>query len=504
MRSLVAFLLLTPFAVAQAPPTTAPVRPAPVQPAPPRAQPPASPVIRSLVPPVKDGKVTYTLELSAASAPKLLSVYYLEAGYGEKQPGEKLGGFLKCFMEQDRFYNQENQTKREVWLSTPLDELPADVREQAGVNRGLAYSPNHATMMVFADQAARYTRTEWNEYFNLRHDGITFLLPEVQKLRAVAVAVKLRMRGEVKAGEFDKAVASARTLFGLARMLETHPTLIGNLVGLAVANMAVDCLQEIVARPGCPNLYWSFADLPVPFLSIRDGLGGERVFIRGEFEKYIPSNRAMSEKELTDAIQAVTGWIAGEKPSAWEGAGVGMRFAALSTDAKRIDAVRERLTKAGTPADVVKAMPKLQLVMLEDLHRYEVLRDELFKWMNRPHLEALAGLKETDKLVQDEKKAGWVLGPLFVPMVSKVKYAQVKIDQRLAALRVIEAVRLYAHENGGKLPEKLADLKVPEPLDPVSGKSFTYSVKDGVATISGVNPTGLESDNRVYELKLRK
>ena len=44
-------------------------------------------------------------------------------------------------------------------------------------------------------------------------------------------AVQLRMRGEVKAGEFDKAVASARTLFGLARMLETHPTLIGGLVG---------------------------------------------------------------------------------------------------------------------------------------------------------------------------------------------------------------------------------------------------------------------------------
>jgi hypothetical protein len=496
MRTLFNLLLVTAVAVAQAPPpATAPKQPA--KPAPAPAEPP---VIPSLVPPVKDGKVTYPLTLSPAAAPKPLSNYYLEAGYGEKQPGDKLSGFMKCFMEQDNFFKGDNQTKREVWLGTPLDELP----DEAMLGGGIAYEPKYANLMVYADQAARYTRTEWNEYFNLRKDGIMFLLPEVQKMRALSQMVKVRMRAEVKRGEFDKAVVSARTLFGLARMLETHPTLIGNLVGLAVAGQAADCLQEMIARPGCPNLFWSFADLPTPFVSIRDGLGGERVFIQVEFHKFVASNKPMTDDEVAAAVAQIDGYIglSGEKTGPLNTAA--LRYAALATDAKKVDAARDRLTKTGTPADVVKAMPKLQVMMIEDMHRYEVTRDEVFKWMNRPHPEALDGLTEAEKLTKAERDAGWVLGPAFLPAMNKVKYAQVKLDQRLAVLRAVEGVRLYAHANAGKLPEKLSDLGVPEPLDPVGGKAFTYTVKDGTATLSGKNPTGLESDNRVYELKVRK
>lgn len=495
MRFLLTLLLLAPFAVGQAPPS----KPAPAPPAEP-------PVIPSLTPPVKDGKVTYPLTLSPAVAPKPLSDFYLEAGYGEKQPGEKLGGFLKCFMEQDFFYNQENQMKREVWLGTPLDDLPADVRTQAGVNGGIAYKdPKYTTMMGFADQAARYTRTEWNEYFNLRKDAIYFLLPEVQKLRALARAVYLRLRGEIKAGEFDKAVVSVRTLFGLTRMLETHPTLIGNLVGMAVASMALDALQEMVSRPGCPNLYWSFADLPTPLVSLREGLGGERVFLAAQFGKTIPADRALSDKEVAAVLQTIAELqgMAGEGPTN-PLQKPAVRYAALSADDKLLTAARDRLTAAGTPADVVKAMPKLQLVMLEDVARYDVTRDEIFKWVNRPHPEALAGLKGMEEAIKKEKQSGWVLGPLFLPSVSKVTTVQAKLDQRVAYLMTIEAIRLYASENGGKLPEKLADIKVTVPADPISGKPFEYGVKDGVATLTGKNPSGMESDNRVYELRLRK
>src|SRR5205807_5173806 len=133
-----------------------------------------------------------------------------------------------------------------------------------------------ANMMVFMDQAARYNRVEWNEYFNFRHDGVYTLLPEIQKLRELANVLRLRMRGEVKNGEFDRVVATAKTMLGLAKMLEQHPTLIGGLVGIAIAQMAVTGLEEAVRQPGCPNLYWSFADLPTPFFDLRYGLGGER------------------------------------------------------------------------------------------------------------------------------------------------------------------------------------------------------------------------------------
>lgn len=457
------------------------------------------------LPEAKDGKLTVPLELTPAAPRTPLSDFYLEAGYREKQPGDKLSGFLKCFMEQDKFYGKDHQEKIEKWRTMPLAELPADVREQAGIASGTAYKQSrYTTMMGFADQAARYTRTEWNEYFNLRNDAVYFLLPEVQKLRVLGNVLHLRLRGEIKAGEFDKAVVTVRSLFGLARMLETHPTLIGNLVGIAVASLAVNGLEEMIAQPGCPNLYWSFADLPTPFLSVREGLGGERVFVSATFGKAIPADRAMTDADLTAAVQLVTEVIAlgADKPNPNDQPG--LKYAALTANDKLLDGVREKLTKVGTPADVVKAMPKLQLAMLADVQRYDVTRDELFKWMNRPHPEALAGLKETEEVIRQEKQRGWVIAPFFLPTIQKVKTAQAKLDQRLAYLMTAEAIRLHAHENGGKLPEKLADIKATVPNDPVSGKPFTYGVKDGVATLTGANPSGLEVDNRVYELKLRK
>jgi hypothetical protein len=488
---LCALLLLAPLAVAQVP----------SQPPPPEANPPKA---VAAGPEVKDGKLTIPLELSPATAPKPLSDFHLEAGYGDKKPGDKLSGFLKCFMEQDRFYGREHQEKIEGWRNTPLAELPADVRDLASVNAGMAYAPKYAGMMVFADQAARYSRTEWNEYFNLRNDGVNFLLPEVQKLRAVAGAVHLRMRAEVKAGEFDKAVVSARTLFGLTRMLETHPTLIAQLVGIAVATFAVNAVEEMVARPGCPNLYWSFADLPTPFVSLREGLGGERVFTAATFGKAIPTDRALSDAEVTRAVQRVEEVIAvgADKPNPLDKAG--LKFAALTANDNLLDDVRARLTKAGTTADVVKAMPKIQLAMLADLRRYDEVRDEVFKWMNRPHPEAVAGLADAEVMIRQEKQAGWVIAPFFLPHTQKVKVAQAKLDQRLAYLMTVEAIRLHAATNDGKLPEKLAEVKVTVPADPVSGKPFSYSVTDGTATLTGANPSGSEADNRVYELKLRK
>ena len=79
------------------------------------------------------------------------------------------------------------------------------------------------------------------------------------------------------------------------------------------------------------------------------------------------------------------------------------------------------------------------------------------------------------------------------------------MEQRIAYLRVIEAVRLHAFENGGKLPDKLDEIKLPIPNDPIRGKAFDYSVKDGKATLSGGNPNPEQaSTNRVYEIQLKK
>ncbi|HET6572684.1 MAG TPA: hypothetical protein VFG68_03705 [Fimbriiglobus sp.] len=451
----------------------------------------------------KDGKLSLTLTVSPAAAPKPVSKYYLVPEYRDLQPGEKVGGFLRCFMEQNDFYNKENTDKRQKWLEMPLADLPADVREQAGINSGIAYDPPYADMMVFVDQAARYTRVEWNEWFNIRHDGAYAILPELQKMRELAGVLRLRMRGEVKNGEFHRAVETVKSLFGLAQTCEQHPTLIADLVGMAILAQAVYGLEEMVQQPGCPNLFWSLTDLPAPVIDLRYALGGERLFLTAQFGALLKADHSRHERGLgktlkqIDEITAMASDGAAKRPSA--------TFIAWARDKDRVEAARKLLAESGRfPADAVKAFPPLQAVLTADLIQYEVYRDELTKWLNLPYPQAAAGVAREEERLKSAKP-NVVLAPLLVPAVLKVKQAQARTDQRFAYLRVVEALRLYAHENGGRLPASLDEVKLPLPADPVSGKPFRYAVKSGVATLSGENPIpGNERTNRVYEITIRK
>jgi hypothetical protein len=457
-----------------------------------------------LDPDPKDGKVTIPVTLSPAAAPKPLANYYLIPEYRDKVPGEMLAGFLKCFMEQDVFFNRENTEKRYKMLEVPLADLPADVRETHHVKNGLAYDPKYASLMVFMDQAARYNRVEWNEYFNLRNDGAYMLLPEIQKLRTLADVLHLRLRGEVKNREFQRALVTVKTMFGLGKMLETHPCLIGNLVGIAICTKAVHGLEEMIQQPGCPNLYWSFADLPGPLMDLRQSLGGERVFLLAQMEGLLKANRALSGKELNVYVKMIEDLtkLEGGLPSDE----VTTRLAAFVTDEKQVAAARRRMVDAGQAAEVVNSFPPMQVALLEDLHRYEVLRDEVMKWINMPYAAAMKGLLESEETIKKAKADGAaVLGPILLPAVMKVKQAQVRLDQRVAYLRTLEAIRLTTQANGGNLPKSLEAIGLPLLTDPVTGAPFAYAVDGDTATLSGANPSpGNERTNRTFVIRLAK
>ncbi len=81
------------------------------------------------------------------------------------------------------------------------------------------------------------------------------------------------------------------------------------------------------------------------------------------------------------------------------------------------------------------------------------------------------------------------------------------MDQRIALLRHVEALRLYAAEHDGTLPAKLSDVSVPLPVDPFTGKPFRYEVTGNTAHLRGTPPAGLEKEtgfNIHYEVILQK
>jgi hypothetical protein len=95
-----------------------------------------------------------------------------------------------------------------------------------------------------------------------------------------------------------------------------------------------------------------------------------------------------------------------------------------------------------------------------------------------------------------------------MPALGNARFGQVKLDRQIAALRTVEAIRLYAGAAGGRLPARLEEVQqVPVPLNPMTGEPFTYELQADRAVLSAP----LESDDRRmpekavrYEIQIAK
>jgi len=155
---------------------------------------------------------------------------------------------------------------------------------------------------------------------------------------------------------------------------------------------------------------------------------------------------------------------------------------------------KERLIAAGMPAEKIEAMPVPQVVLRYTMRTYEQLRDESFKWFYVPYWQGREGLKRVER----EYIAAWSEGREVVPVVQTllpaigaVHQATARSQRSTAVLRLIEALRLYAAAHDGRLPETLAALEVPVPIDPFTGKPFEYRREGDRAIIEGPPMPGL-------------
>jgi hypothetical protein len=390
-------------------------------------------------------------------------------------------------MDKQLFFDQESVGRRGKLSAMPLQQLAAqNLREYGG------------SVLRQADVAARLDKPDWQILLKLKTDGIGLLLPDLQQLRTLASALQVRFRAELAVGRFDDAVRTAKTLFAMARHLGEHPTLIGQLVGIAVAQVAIVPLEEMLEQPGCPNLYWALTNLPTPLISFEMGLEGERASLRGEFRD-LDDRAPMSQDQLKKLIAHLDALRKDDKLNP----GVRVWLNARTKDGGAISAARRRLIEVGHAEELLLRFPAEQVMLLDQWRDYEVRRDDLMKLMNLPYwqMEALGGLD------YKRPKEPSLFADLLVPALHKVRRAQGRLEQRVALLRHVEALRLYAADHGGKLPEKLSDVPVPLPDDPFIGKPFSYKVDGATAHLRGSPPRGEETNaifNVRYEVTIQK
>jgi hypothetical protein len=155
---------------------------------------------------------------------------------------------------------------------------------------------------------------------------------------------------------------------------------------------------------------------------------------------------------------------------------------------------KELVTRGWSKADA-DAMPAAQAVILRAVARHRELWDDQVKLFHLPYPAAAAGMETAQN-----RLAGMVkLSPddvLFRAMsvvyasLPKVHFAHARLERRVALLRAVEAVRLHAATTNGGLPESLAEVKVPVPDDPLTGKPFGYTKAGATFTLTAPAPAG--------------
>ncbi len=309
------------------------------------------------------------------------------------------------------------QEKFQTALDGPIKDFP---REQART-----YLKTFNNVFKEVEAAAKCDHCDWGTDQRIAADGIGFLLPEAQKIRELAMLLKLRCRVHLLDGKVDLALRDVQTGFVLARHAAQGPTLIQFLVGNAVATMFIGELEKIMQAADCPNLYWSLTALPRPLVDLRKGMEGEMRSMDATIP--MPKNVDKGPMSPEDALAALDRLWAGiqrlaEQPGQQGKAESRMGLAFYIT--LQLPSARKSLLAAGKTRAELDAMPPAQVVMLDALVRFRNLRDEHFVWFDSPYAEAIQGMRKSEARIKALGKQPFdylqTMLLLLLPAVDKV------------------------------------------------------------------------------------
>jgi hypothetical protein len=324
------------------------------------------------------------------------------------------------------------------------------------------------------------------------------MLPEAQEMRQFARILGAQARIAMALGDLDEALAIMRVQLAMTRHVSNAPTFVNGLIGIAVFERGLDHLREFVQLKGAPNLYWALSTLPQPLVDFRDGMEVERRFLNLTLQEKadVDANGLSADQwqqRLSEVVAEVQKLLAqpDQAPAAVDLDEAVPRLAPLA---------RQALVAAGRSQESVDAMADAQVVLAEWLERYYRHSDDSFcAW----HLDYAAAMKRYDE-IGARARADWDqkrdLLPLeqVTPGYRASRRALARLERSLAALRVVEALRLHAAAHDGRLPAALADVEeVPIPLDPITGQAFDYRLEGAVATIKSPEVAGVPLDYRI-------
>jgi hypothetical protein len=392
----------------------------------------------------------------------------------------------------------------EKWQTMPLEELRRDPVLSGGRYQWI-YDPHYqpGSVLDVLDKAARCKSCDWQLPIG-EQDFFSILIPEVQQARRFARLLAVRARIQIAQGQFDESLHTLQTGYAQARHVAEGPTFIHGLVGIAICKIMNSQLRTLIEQPGAPNLYWALTQLPRPMIDMRRAMDVERHAVALSFPEFRDLDKTNRTPEQWRQMLLDFGKELGTILGGWDSLQSPEVLTVLSI--KGYPTAKRALIQQGLPLQEVEAMPVPQVILLYTLQTYEDHRDQSVKWLYVPYREAIDGLDEAEKALEQNRQEQREIFPLvqmFTPATKALRTAMVRSEREIAVLRVIEALRLYGASHNGRLPERLSDVtEVPVPDDPVTGRPFAYRLDGDTAVLEG--PPLMPRDPSRFEISFAK
>ncbi|MFI5454753.1 MAG: hypothetical protein ACHRXM_04820 [Isosphaerales bacterium] len=465
----------------------------------------AIPVSALAQPAAKPPEPPKVLIVSPTAAPVPALKYRLLPSFADLNPGDAAPIYLRIRHEMIEEAWKQLSEKPRKWLEVPLQDFPV-----AEARPFVAMWGNRLKQIEFG---AHRKTCDWNYTLpEERLNAIAILLPDAQDMRTWGRLLALKARVEIAEGKFDDAVHTIETGLTFSRHVAAGPFVINGVIGIAIATHMLDRCDELIAQRGAPNLYWALTALPRPLIDMRNELEVEQKLCENLIpelsEAKLARPRGAAEwgslmarmherivKLCRSLIDSQDGTAGLQILSGWDFA----RF-----KAETLPTAREYLKTSRKLTDQqVDAMSEDQIVALYITDHHRELWDDHFKASYLPARDAITQLIAAENRFSSAKMGPFVLFVQLLPAVQAGLKAELRLDRRVAALRVIEALRMYAAAHHGSLPESLNQItEVPVPDDPATGKPFEYRCTGNSAILSGP-PAGLPPPWPGYRIAIR-
>ncbi len=384
-----------------------------------------------------------------------------------------------------------------------LDQLPKEAKQ-------MAEDFDTETKSYF-EPASRCRTADWGHDLSGMSgiEIISFLLPEVQAARSISRVLALRTRIALSEERFDDAINLMRINYKLGQDVNQSPFLVSSLVGIAITGITDQSLLEYVAQPGAPNLYWALAEMPNPPISVREALRQEMHLAKRLFPVLeLPKENSLAYAEWNarwnqfDQLAEMQSFVGGNNTSLQ----VAKSFIGVGTGLLGYSHAKKRLIEVGYAMEDVEKMPVGQVLAIYSSYAYDRVANEIEKRYYIPfHLRDFYKDDpwEGVEFFGDNPDREIVpVASLLLPAVNACVRAEARATRNHTVLQVIEAIRMHAAENDGKLPEKLSDITcVIVPRNPATDNSFAYRLDGSTAILELPKSDGFNHAWR-YEIQV--